>query len=75
MGSQSVAVRVFKEGENPDEWQKQPINSYLPLFLGAEGNVDNINKRIRMLYLKSPDIVKARWNFQGDEANGHWVDK
>ncbi|MDA1354027.1 MAG: hypothetical protein O3A01_06155 [bacterium] len=75
MASKSVAVRVFKEGDATENWESHPINSHLPLFLGAEGNVDNINRRVKMLYLKSPGIVKVRWHFNNDEAHGFWVEK
>lgn len=75
MPSKSVAVRVFSSKEDAENWQDHPINSFLPLFLGAEGNIDNINKRIRMLYLKSPAIIKVRWHFKEDESTGYWVDR
>ena len=37
MPSKSVAVRVFSSKEDAENWQDHPINSFLPLFLGAEG--------------------------------------
>jgi hypothetical protein len=72
--SNSVAIRVFTASDDQNQWKNIPINSHLPLFLGAEGNDDNINRRVNQLYLKSKSIVAVRWHYSGDEENGRWVE-
>ena len=76
MGSCLVALRLFDEASKDNDWKDVPVASYMPMFLGPDGNTDNINRRIFNMYLKSdPNTVKIRWNIKGDDENGHWVTK
>ncbi|MBT5856524.1 hypothetical protein HOH87_07840 [bacterium] len=72
--SSIVEVRVFKEAEKALSWEEIPINSHLPIFTKPSQAIDNVTKRIRLIYFKNAsDIWKVRWNFRG-ESQGYWVD-
>lgn len=74
-GSSMVEVRLFRDGDNEDAWQEVAVSSYLPVFLSGEQNVQNITKRIELMYFKRPsNIVKIRWNIQNEPANGYWLE-
>ena len=73
-GSTMVEVRLIKEGTVDNKWENIPIASYLPSFLSGEQNTENINKRLQLMYFKrKTDIVKIRWNIQGEADNGVWL--
>ena len=74
-GSSMVEVRLFKDGDNEAAWQDVAVSSYLPVFLSGEQNVQNITKRIELMYFKRPSaVLKIRWNIQSEPDNGYWIE-
>lgn len=69
-----VAVRLFKQNDDHDAWEKVSVTSYMPSFLSGEDDIQNINKRVQMRFLRQGSgYTKARWHYQSNEAQGFWV--
>lgn len=73
MNANSVAVRVFRDGDDVTYWKDVPIVSYIPIFISGPSALENISKRVHMLFLRdTPDLVRARWHYRGSDK-GVWV--
>jgi len=72
--STMVAVRLFKNDDLEENWKEVPISSFMPSFLSGDDNIQNINKRIQMRFLREGAThIKARWHYQGNDDLGYWV--
>lgn len=70
-----VEVRLFRDGDNIDNWESVEVASYLPSFLSGQQNIENITKRLELMYFKRPsDVVKLRWCIQSEPKTGFWID-
>lgn len=75
MTQTTVAVRVFRETDSQDRWMDFGVEAHIPIFVSGDLAIENISKRVHMLFLRdNNDLVRARWNYRGEEK-GVWVDR
>jgi hypothetical protein len=75
MSSNIVAIRLFKAEDSKDTWKNIPVLSYVPVFLSGKDDIENVNKRVRMLYLRNQTkYQKLRWHYKDNEEDGHWLE-
>ncbi len=70
-----VEIRIFKDGESDDKWDDAPVFAYLPIMVGGEQLAGNIEKRVRLNFMKRhPEIWRVWWRVRGDQ-HGHRIDR
>jgi len=70
-----IAVRIYKADDLDKDWKDVPVACHMPTMLAGSQDHENIAKRLFMLYLKDdPTIIKVRWNYYGNDADGVWVE-
>jgi hypothetical protein len=70
-----VEIRMFREADSVDDWQSVPIAAYLPVMLSGDHFVNNIEKRIRVNFLKrDPSILRIRWAIKDEVGEGYWIE-
>jgi hypothetical protein len=75
MSSTIVAIRLFKAEDSTENWKSVSIIGYLPVFLSGNDNVENVNKRVHMLYLRNQTTyIKLRWHYKENEEDGYWLE-